>query len=293
MNPAIMHINYGEMTYDSYGKRTIDDICRIAATLGFDGIEFRGTPPKELSYLSFKEYAQQVAEGKKKYGLSTIMFSIGLRSCTDPDVAVRDANIAEAVEKAQIVNDLCDTTICNCFASNIRSAIKTAPPAAYEFHGSAAATAEDWDLTVDSFKKFAAKVEPLGMKFGFETHMNYIHDLPAPAKKLVDLIDSPAIGINMDYGNTVYFPVRPTVTETIDIYGDKLFYTHLKNSSPVAGGRMATALGDGEINHRVYLEKLMEVGFTGPIGIEAPRGGDRIWFAQNDLAYFKAVMASL
>lgn len=293
MNPIIMHINYGEMTWDSYGKRSIDDICKLAADLGFDGIEFRGKPPKELAHLSFKEYAQQVAEGKKKYGLNTILFSIGLSKCTDADAEVRAADIAEAVEKAKIVNDLCDTTICNCFASIIRSPISTAPGAAYEFHGSAAATPEDWALTVESFQEFGSKVAPLGMKFGFETHMNYIHDLPAPAKKLVDLIDSPAIGINMDYGNTAYFPVRPSVTETIDIYGDKLFYLHLKNSSPIPGGRIATSLGDGEINHRVYMEKLMETGFTGPIGIEAPRGGDRIWFAQNDLAYFKAVMASL
>ena len=293
MNPVIMHINYGEMTYDSYGKRTIDDICKIAADLGFDGIEFRGRPPKELADLSFQEYATQVAAGKKKYGLNTIMFSIGLTKSTDPDASVRAADIAEAAEKAKIVNDLCATTICNCFASNVRSKISTAPGAAYEFHGSGAATPEEWDLTVESFRKFADLVEPLGMKFGFETHMNYIHDLPAPSKKLVDLIDSPAIGINMDYGNTAYFPVRPSVTETIDIYGDKLFYTHLKNSSPVPGGRIATSLGDGEINHRVYLEKLKEVGFEGPIGIEAPRGGDRLWFAQQDLAYFKSVMASL
>ena len=295
MNPVIMHINYGEMTYDSYGKRTIDQICKLAADLGFDGIEFRGRPPKELTHLSFKEYAQQIADGKKKYGLNTIMFGIGLGKCTDPDPAVRAENIAEAVEKAQIANDLCGTTVCNCFGANVRSSIATAPGAAYEFHGSAAATPEQWALTVESFQEFGSKVLPLGVKFGFETHMNYIHDLPAPTKKLVDLIDCPAIGVNMDYGNTAYFPaaIRPSVTETIDIYGDKLFYLHLKNSTPVPGGRIATALGDGEINHRVYMEKLMETGFTGPIGIEAPRGGDRIWFAQQDLAYFKAVMASL
>ena len=68
MNKVIMHINYGEITYDSYGTKTIDDICKQAAETGFDGIEFRGVPPKELSELSFKEYATQIAEGKKKYG---------------------------------------------------------------------------------------------------------------------------------------------------------------------------------------------------------------------------------
>ena len=289
MNPIIMHINFGEMTYASYGKRSIDDICKLAAELGYDGIEFREEPPKELEHLSFSEYVQQVAAGKKKYGLNTILFCINLDQCTNPDAAARKANIAGAAEHAKIVNDLCDTTTCNCFASLIRSSIPTAPGAAYEFHGSAAATATDWQLTVESFQEFASKVEPLGMKFGFETHMNYIHDLPASSKKLVDLIGSPAIGINMDYGNTVYFPDKPSVTETIDIYGDKLFYLHLKNSSPIAGGRLATALSDGEINHRAYLEKLHEVGFCGPICIEAPRAGDRIWFAQDDFAYYKAV----
>ncbi|MBQ2840776.1 MAG: sugar phosphate isomerase/epimerase [Oscillospiraceae bacterium] len=295
MNKAIMHINYGEITYSSYGKKTIDDICKQAADIGFDGIEFRGNLPKELESLSFKEYATQIADAKKKYGLSEILFGIGVHGCTSADKDERAKSISEALEKAKIANDLCGTTICNTFAAPLRSPISTAPGTSYEFHGSAAATQNDWDLTVDAFQQIGRELEKLGMKFGFETHMNYIHDVPGATKKLVDLIDSSAIGVNMDYGNTIYFPVRPSVEETIDLYGDKLFYTHLKNSSPVPGTglRMATALSDGEINHRIYLAKLKEVGFNGPIGIEAPRGGDRVWFAQQDFNYFKSVCASL
>ncbi len=295
MNKAIMHINYSEVSHGSFGKKTIDDICKQAADIGFDGIEFRGKIPKELDGLSFKEYAAQIAEGKKKYGLSEILFGIGVLGCTSGDNEERSKSIADAIEKAKIANDICGTTVCNTFGSNVRSSITTAPPKSYEFHGSAAATQTDWDLTVDAFQQVGRELEKIGVKFGFETHMNYLHDLPAAAKKLVDLIDSPMIGINMDYGNTAYFPVRPTVEETIDLYGDKLFYTHLKNSSPVPGStfRMATGLGDGEIKHRIYLAKLKEVGFTGPIGIEAPRGGDRVWFATQDLNYFKYVMESL
>ncbi len=295
MNKVIMHINYGEITYDSYGKKTIDDICRQAAEIGYDGIEFRGRPPKELEALSFGEYATQIAAAKKKYGLSEILFSIGLSECTNDDKEVRAKCIAEAVEKAQIANDLCGTTLSNSFAAISRSSISTAPGTSYEFHGSASATQKDWDLTVESFQIFGKELEKIGLKVGFETHMNYIHDLPAPAKKLVDLIGSPMIGINMDYGNTVYFPVRPSVEETIDIYGDKLFYTHLKNSSAIPGStfRMATNLCDGDINHRGYYQKLKEVGFAGPIGIEAPRGGDRVWFAQQDYNYFKSIMETL
>ncbi len=297
MNKKIMHINYAEMGFNSFGTRSVDDICRFAAETGFDGIEFRGGRHIPLQYADrpFTEYVSDIAAAKKKYGLSEILFGIGIDECSNPDKEVREKSIAETIEKAKIVNDLCGTTLCNTFGKTTVSTLASAPRASYEFHGSFAATAEDWELTADSFRKLGDAAEKLGMKFAYETHMNYIHDLPAATMKLVNMVDSPAIGVNMDYGNTVYFPAPPSVVETIDMYGDKLFYTHLKNSSAVPGSglRMATALGDGSIDHREYLAKLKEVGFTGPIGIEAPRGGDRYWFAECDLAYFNKVYASL
>ena len=290
MNKVIMHINFGEVTEGSYGKRTIDDICRLAADIGFDGIEFRGYQPKELAYLSFREYASQIAGCSKKYGLSEIIFGIGVNACASEDKEAREKSIYEAVDKAKIVNDLCGTTLCNTYGPLLVSKIPTAPRSP-EFHGSAVATQRDWELTADAYARVGNELEKIGVKFAFETHPKYLSDTPQASKKLVDLIDSPVVGINMDYGNTVYFPNRPSVEETIDIYGDKLFYTHLKNSSPIPGtkARMGVNLADGEINHRAYLTKLREVGFTGPIGIEAPRTGDRIWYAQQDYAYYKDV----
>lgn len=294
MNPVIMHVNYGEVRWDSFGKNTVDDIFKMAVDIGFDGIELRGNPPKEFKELPFMDYMDQVVKAQKKYGIKTLLFGIQVENTISADKEERAAGVRKALEKAKIVNDLCGTTICNTFAQFINCPISTAPKGAVEFNGSAAATEEQWKLTVDSFQQVGKGLEPLGVKFALETHMNYIHDLPAPTRKLVDLIDCPNIGINMDYGNTVYFPDRPTLEEAIDIYGDKLFYLHLKNSMPVAsGGRMATALSEGEINHRLYLKKLREVGFDGPIGIEAPRPGDRVWFAQKDLEYYKAVVASI
>lgn len=295
MNPVIMHINYGELTYNSYGKKSIDDICRIAAETGFDGIEFRGNPPKEFADLPFVEYVRQIADAKKKYGLSQIIFGIAVDGAADPDKETRVKSINAAIEKAKIANDLCETSVCNTFSKYIISTISGAPNAQYQFHGSAAATPEIWERTAESFREVGEGIAPLGMKFAFETHMNYIHDVPSAVRKLVDMIGHDSIGVNMDYGNTVYFPERPTPEETIDIYGDKLFYLHLKNSSAVPGSvyRMPTALSDGEINHREYLRKLLSTGYTGPIGIEAPRGGDRVWFAKQDLGYFKSIIESL
>lgn len=293
MNPIIMHINFAELRYDTYGKRTIDDVCKLAAELGYDGVEFRGKPPVEFKEMPFADYIKQIAAAKQKYGLSEILFGIQVSDTLSEDAAVRAATVAETVQKAKLANELCGTTVCNTFGQLIKSPIPTAPAGAYEFTGSGAATQEQWKLTVDAFQQIGKGLEPVGVRFAFETHMNYIHDLPAATRKLVDMIDSPNIGINMDYGNTVYFPTRPGVEETIELYGEKLFYTHLKNSVAMPGKRFPTALGEGEINHWIYLEKLREIGFTGPIGIEAPRPGDRIWYAQKDLEYCKAVIASI
>ena len=33
-NPIIMHINYAEVSFGNYGKRTVDDVCRAAVEFG-------------------------------------------------------------------------------------------------------------------------------------------------------------------------------------------------------------------------------------------------------------------
>ncbi|MBQ9784468.1 MAG: sugar phosphate isomerase/epimerase [Clostridia bacterium] len=295
-NPIIMHINYAEISGGNFGKRSVDDVCRAAAQFGFDGIEFRGAIPKSLGDVSFREYAEQIAAGKKKYGLSEMLLSFGMADCASPEREKREKCLTDTVEKAKIAREICGANVCNTSAAPTFSTVHGVTYADYKFNGSAAATEENWKLTVDTYQRLGAELEKLDLRFAFETHMNYIHDLPAPSKKLVDMIDSPYIGINMDYGNTVYFPARPTLEETIDLYGDKLFYLHMKNSVAVPGGnglRLPTALSDGEINHRLYVEKLQEVGFAGPIGIEAPRPGDRYHYAKTDLAYIRSVIEDL
>ncbi len=292
MNPFIMHINFAEAGWMSFGKRTVDDICRMAAAFGYSGVEFRGQLPVEYEANGFKEYAKAIGEAKKKYGLTDILFGIGVSESSNADKAAREASIAEALEKAKMANEYCGTTLCNTFGQTLKSKVPTVTYSQYELNGSAAANESEYKYCVESFQKVGEELSKLGMKFAFETHMNYIHDLPEPSKKLVDDINQASIGINMDFGNTVYFPTHPELEETIDIYGDKLFYTHLKNSAPVGTSRMATSLSQGDINHRAYIAKLQEVGFTGPIGIEAPRGGDRIHYAKEDIDYVKSIFAS-
>ena len=294
-NKIIMHINYGEISGGNFGRRTVDDICRFAAETGFDGIEFRGAIPKSLGSVTFREYAEQIAAAKKKYGLNEILFGILVSGASSSDKEARETSIAESIEKARIAAELCGTTICNTMATWISSPFPTSPQPGYEFMGSAVATPETWEMTTDAYGRIGRELEQIGVRFAFETHMGYLHDLADTARKLVDKIGSPMIGVNLDFGNSVYFPKHLTLDESIEVLGDKLFYTHMKNSlaMPGSGLRLPTALAEGEINHRLYVEKLKEVGFNGPIGIEAPRPGDRYHYATCDLAYIRSVIEDL
>lgn len=50
---------------------------------------------------------------------------------------------------------------------------------------------------------------------------------------------------------------------------------------------------EGEINHREYIKLLKESGYNGPICIEAPRAGDREWYALQDISYLKSIIADV
>ena len=160
-NKVIMHINYGEIEFNSFGKRSVDDICRMAADMGFDGIEFRGMLPKELEEngVSFEEYVAQVAAAKKKYGLNEILFSLLAFGCDSEDEAERKKVIADIIKKAQIVNNLCGTTLCNTVATMHFSTDPDAKRAEYEKHGSAVTTADQWNWTVEAYQQIGREAD--------------------------------------------------------------------------------------------------------------------------------------
>lgn len=283
--PIIMHVNYCEQ------GQTIPEMCKKAAAWGFDGIEFRRrrrgvdeTP---------EEYVEAIAKSAEQSGLKRVLFGgPGLDLMTD-DADARKAQVEEGLKFYRLASTRVDLTVCNIMAGTLRNPDSGIPYSEYHRHGSGIATEDHYRWAAEGFKELGALAEELGFKLAFEIHMGYLHDLPGPTAKLLDMIGSPAVGANLDYGNMVYFPKCPSLSETISTLGSGLFMVHLKNSMPSGNGRNAVGLGDGIINHREYLRLLKESGFDGPICIEAPRPGDREWFAQQDIAYLKSVLEDL
>lgn len=282
--PIIMHINCCEQ------GQSIEDACRKCAELGFDGIEFRrkrSVPEEDV-----KDYLDSVSREVEKYKIKYVLFgSPGLQKLNGSN-AEREQELEEMSEFYELASSRFKLSVCNTFAGPLLD--KSVPYSEYTKNGSFIATDEHWEYAVNSFKELGKLAQKLGFRFAFETHMCYLNDTIESTVRLVKAIDNPAVGINLDYGNLVYFKDAPPLRETVALAGENLFYVHLKNSiSLPGGGRIPTGLSDGDINNREFLKILKKAEYKGPLCIEVPRSGDREWFAEKDIHYLRKLMEKI
>lgn len=286
--PIIMHVNYCEQ------GQSIDEICFKAVEWGYDGIEFRR---KRHDVDEEPEaYLDEIRRAADKSGLKEILFGSPGLNLTMADEKKRQEEIESAVKFYKLAAERFKLTVCNTVSGLLFNPDENIPHSEYNRHGSFTASEEQWMWCAEGFKVLGKLACELKFKFAFETHMWYLNDLPETAVKLADLIGSPNVGVNLDYGNTIEFRniQIPSLEKAISVIGSKLYYVHLKNSCRLAdGSQLPTSLADGEINHREYLKLLKKYGFNGPICIEAPRSGDCEWFARQDIFYLKSVLEDI
>lgn len=282
-HPVIMHINYFEQ------GQSIEYTVRRAVAMGFDGIEFRRA--RKVPGETPEAYVAELKRCAGQYGLRHILIGAPGIDAVNDDKAVVRAGIDAWKRFLDIAAEPLNLSVVNFMAGTL-----IRPDSDYnkfETIGSALAEPRHWEAAAEACREIAAYAPQI--RFATETHHGYLHDLAPTARKLADMVNMPNFGINLDYGNAVGFAdgTAPSLEDSIDICGDKLFYVHWKNSLPGKPRRIRCALSQGTINHRAYLRRLAASGYTGPIGMESPRPGDREWFAAEDLAYVRALMADV
>lgn len=285
--PIIMHVNYCEQ------GQTVEEICCKAAGWGYDGVEFR----RKRSGVdeTTEGYLDELEAGVKASGLKHVLFGYPGPLLIKDDAGEREREVEEAIVFYRHVHERFGVTTVNLLTGALHNPDKSISYFEYTRHGSFIATEEQWSWQVKGCQDMADGLSDLPIRFGFETHMVYVHDTAEAVRRLIDDIARPSIGANPDYGNIIDFKQHPSLEEVVKLLADKIHYVHLKNSAPLRGapGRMATALGEGEINNRQFLRLLMGIGYDGPLCVEAPRPGDREWFARQDLAYLRSLLADL
>ncbi len=282
-NPIIMHINYCEQ------GQTLPEVFEVASRIGYDGIEFRRSG--DNYHLPLESYLETIAALREQYHMPYILFG---GPALDAMTSQRDTlqkNTEEYLHFLEVADRLGLLSTVNFMCGSIAN--PKVPMDLYhcESHGFAVHEPWQWEQAV-TVCRIVADAKPQ-VKFAFETHMFFLHDTAKTTRALVEAIDRPNFGINLDYGNALFFPHTEPLAKAIEIAGDKLFYTHFKSYQPVgsgAGQLLPTSLADGCINHREYLRCLQALSFEGPIGIEAPRPGDREHFASEDYAYIQPLI---
>ena len=287
--PIIMHVNYCEQ------GQTIPEMCKKAVGWGYDGIEFRRK--RRDAEETPEEYVDAVAKAANEAGLKHVLFGgPGFNMMTD-DAEARKAEVEEGIQFYKLAAERCTLTVCNTSTGGLPKKDTAAPRWRYDLSGSGAADEQHYTWAAEGFRELGALAESLGFKLAFETHMGCLADLPEPTAKLLDMIGSPAVGANLDYGNMAYFPSPPSLADAVDTLSGRIYMLHMKNVLHVDVGDhkapVACGLGDGVINNREFLTRLRDAGFDGPICIEAPRQGDREWYAQEDIRYLKSVLADM
>ncbi len=277
----ILHVNYFEAGY------SMDEKFDKVLEHGYDGIELRGVPGDGSDDA---HYLASVKSAMERTGMRNVVLSLS-PNLMDPDAANRQAAIArfEGVLRAGASMGV--------LTYNASTGAVLAEGAGYmEFdkNGSAAATDEQWEWAVAGFRHLGAVAEELGAVIAFEVHNCLIHDLAASTKKLLEMIDCPAVGANLDMGNVFLNVKGESLPQAIEILGDRIYYVHLKNGHIVRGGGwFLTHISDGDIDNRLFLRQLKVRGYKGKICLEAPRPGDRDYFARVDLAYVRGLLQDL
>lgn len=209
------------------------------------------------------------------------------------DAALREKELAGYERFLKLACERFQLDILNTTVGPLLNPDPQVDPADNSRMGSAIASPRHWEQAVEGLQRLAATCERLDLRLALEIHGGYLHDLPEPTLRLLEAVGSERIGVNLDYGNIVYFPQPPSLAASVGLLKNHLLVVHLKNSIGFGPYRKNISLEQGEINNREFLTLLKACGFAGYLCPEAPRQGDREAFALPDLVYLKGLLAEL
>jgi sugar phosphate isomerase/epimerase len=279
-----MHVNFLEAIFP------LEEVARRAAVAGYDGIELRGWDRTNETPLP--EYLKRCCgiAASNKLDLVFGCPNDGLSKGKAP----RDKAMAN-LETVIRIGAEHGVKILNVFAEPLIS--DDIPYTHFEEIGSALATDAMRKATADYFKEagdFAAKHN---VTLCFEMHNGYLHDLAAPTLELLKAIDHKNVKANIDFGNIKLSRNNQGMDKELGLMAGRIGYVHLKNviSLNQFDSRVyrCVALRDGEINTFLFMRKLLEDGYTGPVCIENTFPGDKREFVKEDLEYLNRIVAEL
>lgn len=276
---VLLHVNY----YEGAGK--MDELFRIADKFGYDGVELRWK--YKFDDMNQEEYQNKVAALKSQYPDFEITFGGSIDFCKGKEDEVKTVS-AEYFEFMEWAKEELDTKVMNLF---------TGPMVAenidyYLFHLNGSGVAEEihYERSAAGLRLVGDKAAELGMLIALETHNGYLHDLAKPCRKLMDMTQHDAVGINWDQGNIVLNKNGESIDEVFKLLDGKIYYAHLKNVLVYRNELfLVTHLDQGYIDTMHAVRKLSTNLKSGIMTTEYSAPGDGIIAAKRDMEYMKYI----
>jgi 3-oxoisoapionate decarboxylase len=126
------------------------------------------------------------------------------------------------------------------------------------------------DILTDWFKEAVKVAEDNGVKLAFENHIDYTAD---ECVQLLERVNSPYLGLNLDTGNFLRLLDDP-VEGTCKL-AKHVMATHIKDLKPVKGVDVrewyffsSTPVGDGLVDNQKIAQYLFDAGYQGFLAVE-------------------------
>jgi sugar phosphate isomerase/epimerase len=128
------------------------------------------------------------------------------------------------------------------------------------------ASPEAWRDMLESLGDAAATAERHGILLGIEPETNNVGSDAGAARRLLDELRTPSLGIVVDAANLVWGDAvtsqRRTLDEAFALLGDDIVLAHAKD---VAADGTVVAAGRGELDYERYVTLLDHAGYAGPL----------------------------
>jgi len=131
----------------------------------------------------------------------------------------------------------------------------------------------DYQGTVDAVQSLCDHCVANGQKFALETGQETAKTL----LRFIQDVDRPNLGVNFDPANMMLYGSGDPI-EALDVVGKYVIGVHGKDGDyPTEPGTLGHEypLGQGKVDFPRFLQKLRELGYTGPITIEREISGEQ------------------
>lgn len=124
-----------------------------------------------------------------------------------------------------------------------------------------------WDTTfgraVSALRMVLQRTRHSGVRLAVEIHVGDVLDSLRKARRLLQEIEDPRLGLTLDTGLLHYLRIQ--WTEALEAAGERLYHVHLRDATR---NDTLRAIGHGEVSFPAAFRALRERGYTGPLSIE-------------------------